>query len=274
MKKTNLKNGVSDYVNQSEAGFGSLYIVATPIGNLEDITFRAVRILKEVDYVFAEDTRTTGILFNKYEIPFKNLNEETKLISYNSQNQDKKNAELLMKLLAGKNVALVTDAGTPGVSDPGYSAVHYVRKYLKENFKTPPSLPLLSGGDSLTNKIFAIPGASALTAFLSAIGTGTHAFTFYGFLPHKNGRQKLIKEMLANKNSSVFYESTHRIEKCLEEISKLQEEILADEKRRVVVGKEITKIYEDYLFGTPEEILEIFQQDPQKTKGEFVIMIV
>ncbi len=233
---------------------GNLYIVATPIGNLEDITFRAVRILKEVDFVFAEDTRTTGILFNKYEIPFKNSQDETKLISYNSQNQERKNVELLNKIIVGKNVALVTDAGTPGVSDPGYSAVRYVRNYLEES--------------GLSNNIFAIPGASALTAFLSAVGTGTHAFTFYGFLPHKNGRQKLIKEMLANENSSVFYESTHRIEKCLGELMKF------DCARKVVVGKEITKIYEDYLFGTPQEILEIFEKDPSKKKGEFVVMIV
>ena len=243
----------------NENNFGILYIVATPIGNLEDITFRAVRILREVDFVFAEDTRTTGILFNKYEIPFKNEEDNTKLISYNSQNQDKKNAELLMKLLEGKNVALVTDAGTPGISDPGYSAVHFVRKYLQENFPE----DIVS-----QNKIFAIPGASALTAFLSVVGSGTHAFTFYGFLPHKNGRQKLLKQALNNENSSIFYESTHRIVKCLEELVKLGCE------RKVVVGKEITKIYEDYLFGTPQEILEIFKNDTQKVKGEFVVMIV
>jgi 16S rRNA (cytidine1402-2'-O)-methyltransferase len=245
-----------------QENIGNLYIVATPIGNLEDITFRAIRILKEVDFVFAEDTRTTGIIFNKYEIGFKNNNDETKLISYNSQNQEKKNSEILMKMLEGKNVALVTDAGTPGISDPGYSAVNFVRKYLLENF---------AGDIAAQNKIFAIPGASALTAFLSAVGSGTHAFTFYGFLPHKNGRQKAIKTMLANENSSIFYESTHRIEKCLGEIIKLDD---GEEKRKVVVGKELTKIFENYLFGTPEEILEIFKNDPQKTKGEFVVMIV
>jgi 16S rRNA (cytidine1402-2'-O)-methyltransferase len=238
---------------------GNLYIVATPIGNLEDITFRAVRTLQEVDFVFAEDTRTTGIIFNKYSIPFKNADDETKLISYNSQNQDKKNFEILMKMLEGKNVALVTDAGTPGISDPGYSAVHFVRKYLQENFV---------GDLEAQNKIFSIPGASALTAFLSAVGTGTHAFTFYGFLPHKNGRQKALKKMLENENSSVFYESTHRIQKCMEELVKFGCE------RKVVVGKELTKIHENYLFGTPTEILDIFKIDPQKLKGEFVVMIV
>lgn len=243
----------------NENEIGNLYIVATPIGNLEDMTFRAVRTLQEVDFVFAEDTRTTGIIFNKYEIDFKNNNNETKLISYNSQNQDKKNSEILMKILEGKDVALVTDAGTPGISDPGYSAVHYVRKYLQENF---------TGDLVMQNRIFSIPGASALTAFLSVVGTGTHAFTFYGFLPHKNGRQKALKKMLENENSGIFYESTHRIEKCMEELVKF------GCGRKVVVGKELTKIHENYLFGTPTEILEIFKTDPQKLKGEFVVMIV
>jgi 16S rRNA (cytidine1402-2'-O)-methyltransferase len=247
---------------------GNLYIVATPVGNLEDITFRAVRILSEVDFVFAEDTRTTGIIFNKYGIDFTNNTGETKLISYNSQNQDKKNTEILKKILEGKNVALVTDAGTPGISDPGYSAVHFVRKYLQENFV---------GDIEAQNKIFTVPGPSALTAFLSVVGTGTHAFTFYGFLPHKNGRQKAIKKMLENENSSVFYESTHRIEKCLREIEVLQDTGLGqrDEvRRKIVVGKELTKIHENYLFGTPAEILEVFREDKQKMKGEFVVMIV
>lgn len=243
-----------------QENIGNLYIVATPIGNLEDITFRAVRTLQEVDFVFAEDTRTTGIIFNKYSISFKNANDETKLISYNSQNQDKKNSEILMKMLEGKNVALVTDAGTPGISDPGYSAVNFIRKNIQEN------------------KIFSIPGASALTAFLSAVGTGTHAFTFYGFLPHKNGRQKALKKMLENENSSVFYESTHRIQKCMEELVVLEKSLPEGEGFRegikVVVGKELTKIHENYLFGTPTEILDIFKADPQKLKGEFVVMIV
>lgn len=232
------------------SGIGNLYIVATPIGNLEDVTVRALRVLGEVDFIFAEDTRTTGVLLNKYEINFKNSEGDTRLISYNSQNQERRNKEILEKMLEGKNLALVTDAGTPGISDPGYSAVKFIRENIKEN------------------KIFAIPGPSALTSFLSSVGTGTHAFTFYGFLPHKNGRQKAIKKMLENENSSVFYESTHRIEKCLREI------IEAAPQRQLVVGKELTKIHENYFFGTATEILEIFKADPQKLKGEFVVMIV
>jgi 16S rRNA (cytidine1402-2'-O)-methyltransferase len=222
---------------------GTLYIVATPIGNLEDITLRGIRILKEVDFVFAEDTRTTGNLFKKYEI-------QTTLISYNAHNQESKNKEILKLLNEGKSLALVSDAGTPGISDPGYSAVAEVRKY----FEKP--------------NIITIPGASALTAFISILGAGSHAWTFYGFLPHKNGRQTMLKEMLASEYSSVFYESTHRIIKCLEELVKLQS------TRRVVIGKELTKIYEEIISGTPEEILKIFEANKLKTKGEFVVMIV
>lgn len=224
--------------------FGNLYIVATPIGNMEDITLRAIRMLQEVDFVFAEDTRTTGNLFKKYNI-------SNKLFSYNSVNQKQKNTEIIKLLEAGKNLALVSDAGTPGVSDPGYSAVASVREYFDDRVK-----------------IITIPGPSALTAFISILGVGTHAWTFYGFLPHKNGRQKLLKEMLENKYSSVFYESTHRIKKCIEEIEKF------DTGRKIAIGKELTKIYEEVLIGTPKEILTIFEKDPSKTKGEFVVMII
>jgi 16S rRNA (cytidine1402-2'-O)-methyltransferase len=222
---------------------GTLYVIATPIGNLEDMTMRAIRILKEVDFVFAEDTRTTGILFKKYEI-------QTKLISYNAHNHKEKNLEIIKLLEEGKSIGLVSDAGTPGISDPGYSAVAEVRKALPEA------------------KIVTIPGASALTAFVSILGYGTHAWTFYGFLPHKNGRQTLLKEILASEYSSIFYESTHRIEKCMQELVKL------GSTRKVVIGKELTKIYEEIIVGTPEEILEIFAKNPQKKKGEFVVMVV
>ncbi len=211
---------------------------------MEDITLRAIRMLQEVDFVFAEDTRTTGNLFKKYNI-------SNKLFSYNSVNQKQKNTEIIKLLEAGKNLALVSDAGTPGVSDPGYSAVASVREYFDDRVK-----------------IITIPGPSALTAFISILGVGTHAWTFYGFLPHKNGRQKLLKEMLENKYSSVFYESTHRIKKCIEEIEKF------DTGRKIAIGKELTKIYEEVLIGTPKEILTIFEKDPSKTKGEFVVMII
>lgn len=228
---------------------GNLYIVATPIGNMEDITLRAIRILNEVDFVFAEDTRTTGMLFKKYNI-------SNKLVSYNAHNHKEKNLEIIRLLQEGKNLALVSDAGTPGISDPGYSAVAEVRKAIPEV------------------KIISIPGASALTAFVSIVGLGTHAWTFYGFLPHKNGRQSLLKEMLDSEYSSIFYESTHRIEKMLQELIKLEAGRGSAAPRKVVIGKELTKIYEEILVGFPEEILEIFKKDPSKKKGEFVVMVV
>jgi 16S rRNA (cytidine1402-2'-O)-methyltransferase len=234
--------------NNMENNFGKLFIVATPIGNLEDITYRAVRVLGEVGYVFAEDTRTTGILLKKFNIPNADPRGYSRLRSYNAVNQHTKNSEIIKLLEEGKNIALVTDAGTPGISDPGYGAVHEARK--------------------LGASVIPIPGASALTAFLSVLGTGTHAWTFYGFLPHKNGRQKLLKEMLASDKSSIFYESTHRIEKCMEEICLLKK------NTKVVLGRELTKIYEEILTGTGEEILEIFKKNPEKKKGEFVVMIV
>lgn len=226
---------------------GNLYIIATPIGNLEDITMRAIRTLKEVEVVFAEDTRTTGILFKKYDI-------NTRLFSYNAHNHKEKNLEIIKMLEEGKNIGLVSDAGTPGISDPGYSAVAEVRKYFME--KSEPA------------KIITIPGPSALTAFVSILGAGTHAWTFYGFLPHKNGRQTMLKEMLASEYSSIFYESTHRIEKFLKEMEKLEC------GRKIIIGKELTKIYEEIITGSPTEILEIFKNNPSKKKGEFVVMVV
>ncbi len=261
---------------------GTLYIIATPIGNLEDMTFRAVRTLKEVDFVFAEDTRTTGILFSKYEIGNKNLEGKHKLVSYNAHNHRERNLEIIKLLEAGKNVGLVSDAGTPGISDPGYSAVAEVRKH----FLPHPASPYKGEGLVQTQniKIITIPGPSALTAFVSILGVGSHAWTFYGFLPHKNGRQTMLKEMLASENSSIFYESTHRIEKFLLEVEKLEKDKSTSPnlslqrrgivQRKIAIGKELTKIYEEILIGTPSEILEIFKDNPQKKKGEFVVMII
>jgi 16S rRNA (cytidine1402-2'-O)-methyltransferase len=253
---------------------GSLYIVATPIGNLADMTFRAVEILKEVDLILCEDTRTTGILLKKYEI------KDKKLDSYNAVNGKSKNEYILKLLNEGKNVALVSDAGTPGISDPGYSLTHYIREH------TSPSLSLSRRGTEQSNieevEIIPIGGISALTTFISACGHGTNKWTFYGFLPHKNGRQTILKEMLSSENSSVFYESTHRIEKCLEQILEIEKSIPhltspkigEEQNRKIVIGRELTKIYEEYLFGTAVEILEIFKKYPEKKRGEFVVMIV
>jgi 16S rRNA (cytidine1402-2'-O)-methyltransferase len=241
---------------------GNLYIVATPIGNLGDMTFRAVQSLKEVDIIYCEDTRTTGILLKHYDI------KDRKLDSYNAINGKSKNEYILKLLEEGKNVALVSDAGTPAISDPGYALTHFIRT------------------TDTGIKIIPIGGISALTTFISACGHGTSKWTFYGFLPHKNGRQTILKEMLASENSSIFYESTHRIEKCLEQILELQitpislseKSPLITEgefpKRKIVIGRELTKMFEEYLEGTATEILEIFKKYPEKKRGEFVVMIV
>jgi 16S rRNA (cytidine1402-2'-O)-methyltransferase len=243
---------------------GNLYIVATPIGNLGDMTFRAVEVLKSVDIIYCEDTRTTGNLLKHYEI------KDKKLDSYNAINGKSKNEYILKILNEDKNVALVSDAGTPGISDPGYSLTHFIREH------TSPNLSLSRRGieqlDTENIKIIPIGGISALTTFISACGHGTNKWTFYGFLPHKNGRQTILKEMLSLESSSVFYESTHRIEKCLEQISEIEKN--STQKRKVILGRELTKIYEEYLIGDANEILKIFKKYPEKKRGEFVVMIV
>ena len=230
--------------NSDGGKLGKLFVVATPIGNMEDITLRAIRILREVDIIFAEDTRTTGMLLKRHEIVYK------KIDSYNAKNSESKNAFVLKLLEEGKDVALVSDAGTPSISDPGYSLINFIRK------------------NNMSVEIVPIPGASALTTFISALGVGTHAFTFYGFLPHKKGRQTILKEILASEKSSIFYESTHRLLKFLQEMQKLESE------RQIVIGKELTKIYEEFIFGTAEELINLFEKNPDKLKGEFVVMVV
>ena len=165
----------------SMENIGSLYIVATPIGNLEDITFRAIRILKEVDYILCEDTRTTQVLLNKYDI-------KTKTMSYHAHSTDKREEAIINMLKAGENLAMVSDAGTPTISDPGVMLVSNIRKEL--------------GMDA---KVVPIPGPSALISALSASGISSAEFTFLGFLPHKKGRETLFKEIGNSKRVIVFY---------------------------------------------------------------------
>jgi 16S rRNA (cytidine1402-2'-O)-methyltransferase len=215
-----------------------LYIVATPIGNLEDITLRALRILKEVDYIAAEDTRHIKILLNKYEI-------QAKTLSFHSYSDDRKLQEILTLLQEGKTIALVSDAGTPGISDPGYKLI----KAAWENHI----------------KVVPIPGASAFLTALSASGLATHQFLYLGFLPMKKGRQTLLKTLENEERTVVFYESTHRILKTLTEFATKFPE------RKLVVGREITKIYEEFVEGTAAELLEYFKK--KTPKGEFVVMM-
>ena len=221
----------------------TLYIVGTPIGNLEDITYRAVRILKEVDYILCEDTRTTQTLLNRY-----NINSKT--ISYHCHSTENKEQEIINFLRAGKNIALVSDAGTPCISDPGVLLVSNVKKEL---------------GDSV--KISPIPGPSALISALSASGISSAEFTFIGFLPHKKGREKIFKEIAESKKVIVFYESTHRILKALDSLNKYVP------KHRIVIAREMTKQFEEFIEGHPIDIISYFEKDPVHTKGEFVVIV-
>lgn len=222
--------------------FGTLYIVATPIGNLEDITLRALRVLKEVDLIFCEDTRLTRILLAKFGI-------KTPTESLNARTEKAKAERVVVLLRAGKNLALVTDAGTPGVSDPGAFLVSWVRE----------SLPEIS--------IVSVPGPSALTAALSIAGRPAAEFLFLGFLPHKKGREMLFKEIAASKRATVFYESPHRILKTLESLSKHAPE------RHVTICRELTKIHEEVKSASATELLEFFKTNQEKVKGEFVVII-
>lgn len=222
----------------------TLYIIGTPIGNLEDITLRALRVLKEVDLVLCEDTRVTKRLLSKYEI-------DTPTMSYHAQSKLAKVDKILELLAEGKNLALVSDAGTPCISDPGMLLVSQVR----EKF-----------GDEVS--VVPIPGPSALITALSASGVSVAEFTFLGFLPHKKGRETLFKEIAESKRVMAFYESTHRIEKALESLEKF-----CGSERRVVVARELTKIYEEFARGTVAEVRAHYAENPDRVRGEFVVIV-
>ncbi|HQT82983.1 MAG TPA: 16S rRNA (cytidine(1402)-2'-O)-methyltransferase [Candidatus Paceibacterota bacterium] len=216
---------------------GTLSIVATPIGNLEDITLRALRTLKECDIIYAEDTRVISKLLARYEIkkPLQRLDAVT---------EAKKADEVIARLEAGEHVAFVSDAGTPGVSDPGARLVARAR--------------------SAGARIEAIPGASALTAALSIAGMDSGSFTFLGFLPHKKGRQTALKKIAASEIPVVLYESPHRILKLLKELTGVS---------RVTIARELTKIHEEVVSGTPAEAQAHFAAHPDAVRGEFVVII-
>ncbi len=221
---------------------GTLSIVATPIGNLEDITLRALRTLKECDVIYAEDTRVISKLLARYEIkkPLQRLDAAT---------EAKKAEEILARLEAGEHVVYVSDAGTPGVSDPGARLVAQVRALAPE----------------IT--IEAIPGPSALTAAISIAGLEATGFTFLGFLPHKKGRQTALKKMAGSEIPVVLYESPHRILKLLEELAHHQ-------VSRVVVARELTKMHEEVISGSVEETQAHFAAHPDAVRGEFVVIVV
>ena len=219
------------------------YVVATPIGNLGDITLRAIETLKSVDLILCEDTRVTKNLLNKYDI-----NKPT--MSYHAQSKLAKTDKIFELLEEGKNLALVSDAGTPGISDPGALLVSQIKNH-----------------ESLNVEVIPIPGATALITALSASGLPTHEFTFLGFLPHKKGRETLFKEIASSERTMVFYESPHRILKTLESLQKFCP------NKKICIARELTKIYEEFKTGSPEELLEYLTKNPVKQKGEFTVLV-
>ncbi len=226
---------------------GTLYVVGTPIGNLEDISARALRIFKEVDYILCEDTRTTRKLLDRYEI-------KTSTISYHQHSGGGKIDQIVRWLSEGKNMALVSDAGTPGISDPGATLTAAIRAEF--------------GNEA---KIEGIPGASAIITALSISGWPVDRFSFLGFLPHKKGRQTMIKEILAIDYPVAVYESKHRILKLMEELDLFSSE--AKIKLEIMLGRELTKIFESCYFGTPAELATKLKTDTDMGKGEFVVLI-
>jgi 16S rRNA (cytidine1402-2'-O)-methyltransferase len=216
-----------------------LYLVPTPIGNLEDITIRAIRILKEVNLVLAEDTRKTGILLRHYEI-------DTRMFSHHQFNEHKTLTQLIDRMLTGETMALVTDAGTPGISDPGYLLI---RECLRHNID-----------------IECLPGATAFVPAIVNSGLPCDRFLFEGFLPVKKGRQTKLKALTDIDVSMIFYESPHRLLKTLEQFIET-----FGAERQASVSRELTKIYEETQRGSLAELLAYFKE--KTIKGEIVMVV-
>jgi len=217
---------------------GKLYIVSTPIGNLKDITFRAIEILNEVEFILCEDTRVTSVLLKQYNV-IKHL------ISFNAVSETGKIPAIIERLRNGQSYALVSDSGTPGISDPG---VRLISAVMKQGIEVIP-----------------VPGATALISALTISGLPTDSFDFEGFLPQKKGRQKKLKELAEEKRTIVLYESSHRILKLIDEMVEYIPE------RFIVVCRELTKKFEETWRGYPREIKESL--DNKIIKGEFVVVI-
>ncbi len=218
---------------------GKLFLVPTPIGNLEDMTFRGIRILKEADVILAEDTRTSAKLLSHFEI-------RNKLVSHHKFNEHKTVEMVARQIEEGKNVALISDAGTPGISDPGFLLV---RTCLEREIE-----------------VECLPGATALIPALVNSGFPTDRFTFEGFLPQKKGRQKKIKELAEETRTMIFYESPFRLVKCLEQFA----EHFGTE-RRASVSRELSKFFEENKRGTLAELITYFEAKP--AKGEIVVVV-
>jgi len=218
-----------------------LYIVPTPIGNLGDITYRAVEVLNSVDLILAEDTRVTKRLLDRYEI-------KTPLKAYHAFNEHQATQHIIEELQSGKNIALVSDAGTPGISDPGFFLARACREANEE--------------------MTVLPGPTAFVPALIGSGFPCDRFHFEGFLPHKKGRQTRWKHLASIENTIIMYESPYRLIKCLEEIN-----AFLGENRKVCVVREISKIHEQFHSGSAPELLTEFEKHPEKVKGEMVMII-
>lgn len=223
--------------NQTE---GTLSIVATPIGNMEDITLRALRILGEVDYVLCEDTRMTGNLCKHHGL-------KVKLKRYDAHASEQTHLDIIDDIKTGASVALVSDAGTPGVSDPGVMLVRRAR--------------------AAGVRIDAVPGASAVTAAISIAGVAGNQFSFLGFVPSKKGRETFFADVARYDHPVIFLEATHRIIKTLERL------VTGYPRSTLYLGRELTKLHEEMLVGTPVELLTLLNQVPVKQKGEFVLIL-
>ena len=218
---------------------GTLYIVPTPVGNMEDITLRALRVLKEVDVVLAEDTRTSGILLKHFDI-------KQTLLSHHKFNEHGTSAAVVNRLLSGQNVALVSDAGTPGISDPGF---FLVREAVKAGIE-----------------VITLPGATAFVPALVSSGLPCDRFAFEGFLPQKKGRQTKLESLRGEQRTMIFYESPYRLLKTLQQLA----EVFGTE-RQVSVAREISKVHEESVRGTLEETIAHFTQT--EPRGEIVIVL-
>lgn len=219
--------------------YGKLYVVPTPIGNLDDITFRAIKVLKECDFILAEDTRTSGFLLKHYEIP-------TKMYSHHKFNEHKSSDQVIERIKSGADVALISDAGTPAISDPGFLIVHNC----------------IEAGINVE----CLPGATALIPALVVSGLPNDRFCFEGFLPHKKGRQTRLKELQNERRTMVFYESPYRVVKTLTQLAEY-----FGEDRNASASREITKLYEETIRGTLTELIVYFTQN--EPRGEFVLVV-
>ncbi|MAZ30445.1 16S rRNA (cytidine(1402)-2'-O)-methyltransferase [bacterium] len=218
---------------------GKLSVVATPIGNLEDMTHRAERILEEADYILCEDTRVTGKLLKHYQI-------QTPTKRYDAHASERVHEQIMADLAEGTHIALVSDAGTPGVSDPGVLLIQQARR---------------AGAT-----IEAIPGPSAVTTAVSIAGLTGNQFTFLGFVPQKKGRQTFFANLGEYEHPVIFFESTHRVMKTLQSLTEVS-------VAQVALARELTKLHEEFVSGTPEEVLQYFEDNPEHQRGEFVVIV-